>query len=57
MASPGKKMNPQIKIMGILSLLFFGGIGLFVALPEGPARGMGLGIVSVMTIYFTFKSI
>ena len=57
MASPGKKMNPQIKIMGILSLLFFGGIGLFVVLPEGPARGVGMTFISVMTIYFTFKGI
>jgi hypothetical protein len=50
-----QKMNPQLKIMGVLTLLFFGGIGLFVALPEGPARGMAITAITVLSIYSIFK--
>jgi hypothetical protein len=52
---PGKKMNPQLKIMGWMALLFFGGIILYSILPEGPVRGMTVGIITVLSILCLFK--
>jgi hypothetical protein len=52
-----KKINPQLKIMGILSLLFFGGIAVYTLTPEGPLRGMATTVICVLSLYSLFKAV
>jgi hypothetical protein len=57
MDTPKRKMNPQLKIMGMLTVLFFGGVLMYTLLPEGPVRGMATAVFSIVTIYSMFKGL
>jgi hypothetical protein len=57
MEAPKRTVNPQLKIMGMLTLLFFGGIIMYTVLPEGPVRGMATAVFSIVTIYSMFKGL
>jgi hypothetical protein len=50
-----KKMNPQVKIMSLLTLVFIVGIVLYTILPEGSVRGMATTLVLVASLWVLFK--
>jgi hypothetical protein len=50
-----RKLNPQVKIMGWLSLCFFGGVVAFTLLPEGPIRGIAMSALCGLMLLSMIK--
>lgn len=46
----------QERIMLLMAIIFFSGIGLYVVLPEGAPRGLGMTLFSVALVWTLMRA-
>jgi hypothetical protein len=52
--SKQRSADIQVKLMGVLTLLFVGGVVAYSVLPEGAVRGVAMTLITGLTIYSLF---
>lgn len=54
-SKPPKPARIMEKLMLLLTLFFFGGVAMYTFLPDGPVRGIGMGLFSTGIFCMMFK--